>query len=209
VFSELTTIGYNGLIASRTPSKDYRAYMEGEYDFFWLTEENGYERLINLIKDTPSKSVILIDRLEYLFLKEGLEKAIQFVYKIKEITYLRNLVVILSIDNATISERELLILEKETHQIEPLFMAKIPEEFLEILRFVYRQNNLGVKPSYSGIGEELQISRPTVRKRIKQLIATGYLLEHKKGKSKNVEISGKGRILFLNRKNNFGIEQLS
>ena len=209
VFSELTTIGYNGLIASRTPSKDYRVHMEGEYDFFWLTEENGYERLINLIKDTPRKSVILIDRLEYLFLQEGLEKAIQFVYKLKEITYLRNLVVILSIDNATISERELLILEKETHQIKPLFMAKIAEEFLEILRFVYQQNNLGVKPSYSAIGEELQISRPTVRKRLKQLTATGYLLEHKKGKRKLVEISGNGRMLFLNRENNFRVNQLS
>ncbi|UCG01595.1 MAG: PAS domain S-box protein [Candidatus Heimdallarchaeota archaeon] len=197
VFSELTTIGYKGFVASRTPNKDFRAYMEGEYDFFWLTEEKGYNRLINLIKNTPSKSVILIDRLEYLFLKEGLENAIQFVYKLKEITYLRNLVVILSIDSATISERELLILEKETHQIEPRFMAKIAEEYLEILRFVYQQNNLGLKPSYSGIGEGLKISRPTVRKRIKQLILTGYLHEHKKGKSKIVEISGKGRMLFL------------
>ncbi|MFX0122165.1 MAG: PAS domain S-box protein [Candidatus Hodarchaeota archaeon] len=197
VFSELTTIGYKGFIASRTPRKDYKAYIKGEYDFFWLTEENGYNGLINLIKKTPSKSVILIDRLEYLFLKEGLEKAVQFVYKLKEITYLRNLVVILSIDSATVSERELLILEKETHQIKPRFMAKIAEEFLEILRFVYQQNNLGLKPSYSGIGEELKISRPTVRKRIKQLITTGYLHEHKKGKSKIVEISGKGRMLFL------------
>jgi PAS domain S-box-containing protein len=197
VFSDLTNIGYRGLIASRTPSKDYRADMEGEYEFFWLTENNGYNRLITLIEETPSKSVILIDRLEYLFLKEGLKNAMQFVYKLKEIAYLKNLVVILSIDNTTISERELRILEKEAQQIEPRFMAKIAEEFLEILRFVYQQNNLGLKPSYSGIGEVLKISRPTVRKRVKQLIVTGYLHEHKKGKSKIVEISGKGRMLFL------------
>ncbi len=197
VFYDLSVIGYKGLVASRTPRKDYRTYMEGEYKFFWLTEKNGYNELLTLIEETSSKSVILIDRLEYLFLKNGFENAMQFVYKLREIAYLKNLVVILSIDSATISERELHILEKETRQIEPRFMAKIAEEFLEILRFVYQRNNLGLKPSYSGIGKELQISRPTVRKRVKQLIATGYLLEHKKGKSKIVEISGKGRMLFL------------
>ncbi|MHA2203681.1 MAG: DUF835 domain-containing protein, partial [Candidatus Hodarchaeales archaeon] len=194
---DLSVIGYKGLVASRTPGKDYRTYMEGEYEFYWLTENNGYNKLLTLIEETSSKSVILIDRLEYLFLKNGFENAMQFVYKLREIAYLKNLVVILSIDSATISERELHVLEKETRQIEPRFMAKIAEEFLEILRFVYQRNNLGLKPSYSGIGKELQISRPTVRKRVKQLIATGYLLEHKKGKSKIVEISGKGRMLFL------------
>ena len=107
------------------------------------------------------------------------------------------MIVILSIDSTTLTERELRILEKETHQIKTRFMAKIAEEFLEILRLIYQQNNLLYKPSYSDIGEELQISRPTVRKRIKQLLATGYLIEHKKGKSKILEISGKGRRLFL------------
>ncbi|MFX1505656.1 MAG: PAS domain S-box protein [Promethearchaeota archaeon] len=197
VFNDLITVGYRGFVASRTPSKDFRAYMEGKYEFFWLTEKNSYDRLITIVEGSPSKSVILIDRLEYLFLKEGLEKAMQFVYKLKEITYLKNLIVILSIDSVTISERELRVLEKEAYQIEPRFMAKIADEFLEILRFVYQQNNLGAKPSYADIGEEFKISRPTVRKRVKQLIATGYLHEHKKGKSKQVDISGKGRMVFL------------
>ena len=197
VFNDLISIGYVGFIASRTPSKDFRAYIEGNYKFLWLTEKNGYDHLITLVKDFLGKSVLLIDRLEYLFLKEGFEKAMQFVYKLKEITYLNNLIVILSIDSATLSEREVRVLEKEARQIEPQFMAKIADEFLEILRFVYQQNNLGAKPSYADIREELKISRPTVRKRVKQLMATGYLHEHKKGKSKQVDISGKGRMLFL------------
>lgn len=197
VFNDLIDVGYKGLVISKTPERNFKVYMEGEYDFFWITEKNGYKELLTRVEETPSKSVILIDRLEYFFLKEGFENVMQFVYKLREITYLKNLVVILSIDSATISEREQRILEKETRQIEPRFMAKIAEEFLEILRFVYQQNNLGSKPSYSRIGEELQISRPTVRKRVKQLIVTGYLLEHKKGKSKIIEISGKGRMLFL------------
>lgn len=197
VFKDLTAVGYKGSVISRTPEKDYRTHMEGKYNFFWLTEKNGYKKLLAFVEEAPNKSVILVDRLEYLFLKEGTENAIRFVFKLRETTYLKNLIVILSIDSTTLTERELRILEKETYQIKPRFMAKIAEEFLEVLRLIYQQNNLLYKPSYSDIGEELQISRPTVRKRIKQLLATGYLIEHKKGKSKILEISGKGRRLFL------------
>ncbi|MFX0182584.1 MAG: PAS domain S-box protein [Candidatus Hodarchaeota archaeon] len=197
VFKDLTSVGYEGFIISRTPERDYRTQVKEDYDFFWLTEKNGYKKILNFVENVPNKSVILIDRLEYLFLKEGPKNAMRFVYKLRETTYLKNLIAIMSIDNTTLSEREIQILEKETQPIEPRFMAKIPEEFLEVLRFVYQQNNLGVKPSYSDIGEELQISKPTVRKRIKQLIATGYLIEHKKGKMKILEISGKGRSLFI------------
>jgi PAS domain S-box-containing protein len=197
VFYDLINIGYKGTIASRTPSKDFRKFMEGDYNFFWLTERNGYRKLITLIEELPNKSVMLIDRLEYLFLKEGFNNAIQFIFNLKELTYLKNLIIILSIDSVTISERELRVLEKETQEIKPRFMAKIAEELLEILRYVFQQNNLGLKPSYSDIGEGLKISRPTIRKRVKRLKAAGYLLEDKKGKSKVVEISGKGRMLFL------------
>jgi PAS domain S-box-containing protein len=197
VFKDLTSVGYEGFIISRTPERDYRTQVKEKFDFFWLTEKNGYNHILIFIEKVPNKSVILIDRLEYLFLKEGPENAMRFVYKLRETTYLKNLIVIMSIDDTTLSEREIHILEKESLPIEPRFMAKIPEEFLEILRLIYQQNNLGLKPSYSDVGEELQISKPTVRKRIKQLIATGYVIEHKKGKSKILEINGKGRSLFI------------
>ena len=67
---------------------------------------------------------------------------------------------------------------------------------LEILRYAFRMNNLGMKPSYSEVREELQISRPTVSKRIKHLVATGYLNETSMGNRKILELSQKGRLLF-------------
>ncbi|MFX0051529.1 MAG: DUF835 domain-containing protein, partial [Candidatus Hermodarchaeota archaeon] len=198
VFKDLTSVGYEGYIISRTPERDYRDQIEEEFNFFWLTEKNGYEKILIFVENVPDKSVILIDRLEYLFLKEGPENAMHFVYKLRETTYLKNLIVIMSIDNTTLTEREFHILEKETQPIESRsYMARLPEEWLEVLRFVYQQNNLGSKPSYSEIGEDLQISLPTVRKRIKQLVAIRYLIEHKVGKRKTLELSSNGRRLFM------------
>ncbi|MHA1541956.1 MAG: hypothetical protein ACTSQH_03180, partial [Candidatus Hodarchaeales archaeon] len=80
---------------------------------------------------------------------------------------------------------------------EPRRMARVSEEFLEILRYIFQQNNIGNNPSYYEVGEELRVSRPTLRKRIKQLLATGYLVERKIGKTKSLELSSRGVSIFL------------
>ena len=79
----------------------------------------------------------------------------------------------------------------------PTFFTKeFRRKSFNILKFIYRQNTLGVKPSYSAVGKELAISKPTVRKRIGDLIATGYVREDIKGRNKAVELTERGRQLF-------------
>ncbi|MHA1978058.1 MAG: PAS domain S-box protein [Candidatus Hodarchaeales archaeon] len=197
VFEDLTNIGYNGFIVSRTPKKDFNNHIEEKTVFFQLTEKNNFEALLNAMQKTPQKSVFLFDRLEYLFLKEGFRKVVNFIFELNELIYYNNLVVLMSVDSSTLSEKEISILEKETYPLIPRFIAKISEEFLVILKYIFSQNSVGVKPSYSDVGEELEISRPTARKRIKHLVSRGYLIEHQTGKSKFLELSGKGELLFL------------
>jgi DNA-binding Lrp family transcriptional regulator len=56
---------------------------------------------------------------------------------------------------------------------------------------------LGGRPSYSNIAIELNLSRPTARKRIKELIATGHIRESKIGHQKLLELTQKGFNLFI------------
>jgi PAS domain S-box-containing protein len=193
VLKDLVEFGYNGFIISRTLLKDYNENID-EYDveYVHLNETFSSSKVLEYLETIKDKSVVLIDRLEYLFNTEGSEMAILFIYKLRDIAYLRDLVVILSIDDSTFKDRELQILEKETKQIEPRFITNIADELRDILHIIYQQNALGSKPSYSDIGQLLQISRPTVRKRIKRLVTTGYIIEHKLGKRKLLEISTKG-----------------
>ncbi len=197
VLEDLVKVGYTGYIVSRTPKKDYNSHIEAKTTFFHLTEKNNFETLLNVMNDIPQKSVFLFDRLGYLFIKEGYENVTKFIFKLNELTYYNNLVVLLSVDVSTLKDREIRILEKETYSLEPRFIAKFSEEFLDIMKYVFQQNGVGVKPSYSDIGETLEISRPTARKRIKHLVSRGYLVEHQTGKSKFLELSGKGEILFF------------
>ncbi len=196
VLKDLIEFGYNGFIFSRTHLKDYNESIH-EYDieYTYLNETNTSSKVLEYLETIVGKSAVLIDRLEYLLVTEGFEKTILFIYKLRDIAYLRNLVVILSVDDSTFKERELEILEKETKQVEPRFITNVAEELRDILYTIYQQNALGIKPSYSDIGQFLQISRPTVRKRINRLVTTGYIIENKIGKRKILEISIKGREL--------------
>ncbi len=197
VMQDLIKVGYKGTIVSRTPEKVYQVTMNEKFDFIHLSSKNKIVRLLSEMEKAPPKSVYLLDRLEYIFLTEGFERAVKIIYQLSEIAYFSNLVILLSIDDSSLSEREITVLEKETLSIEPRSMARVSEEFLEILRYIFQQNNTGNNPSYSEVGEQLHVSRPTLRKRIKQLLATGYLVERKIGKTKSLELSSKGVAIFL------------
>ncbi|MFX1284462.1 MAG: PAS domain S-box protein [Promethearchaeota archaeon] len=197
VFKDLIEVGYRGYIISRALEKDYHIPTKENYVFHHLNEKMDNEALLKIIEDTPNKSVILIDRIEYLFTNRGFEETMQLVYKLSETAYLKTSIIIISVDKLTLTERQMHILKKETKEIELRSLAALSEENLEILRLIYQQNNLGKKPSYSVIGKELEISRPTARKRIKHLVATGYLIERRKRNSKVLELTEKGKLLFL------------
>jgi PAS domain S-box-containing protein len=195
-------IGYHGLVISRTPELE-RVVGEG-CDFLWVSEKGGEKSLSPKIEEIELKignlqrrNVVLLDRLDYIIFKNGFKKTLSFVQRLRELTYLTGLTVILSVDPSALSMRELNLLEKEALEVEPLHKVKMPEHLLEVLRFIYRQNYVGVKPSYTDVGAELEISKPTVRKRIRLLISAGYVSEVKKGRDKIVELTEGGRRFFL------------
>jgi len=75
-------------------------------------------------------------------------------------------------------------------------MIRLPETLLEILRTVYRYNSVGSKPSLTEIGRELKISKPTIRKDIRLLMQSGYIIELTAGRKKVVELTDKARNIF-------------
>lgn len=203
-FEDIVKVGYYGLVISRTPEKEFRKNVEGNFEFSWLAESGGKKTIppnlkeIELkIKNLPRKNAVLIDRLDYLISREGFEETLSFIQRIGEVAYLARLVVILSIDPLTVGKQELRLLMKETLEIEPRNMGKLPEDLFSILRFIYEQNTRGIKPSYTDIGKELRVSKPTTRKRLRGLILRGYMIESKRGMHKVVELTEKGRNLFF------------
>jgi uncharacterized membrane protein len=131
-----------------------------------------------------------------LVLKNGFKETLFFVQRLRESSYLTGNVIILSVDPATLSAREVRLLEKEGREVEPQVLVRLPEDLLEILRFIYEHNALGSKPNYTDIRRELGMSKPTVGKRIKILVNTGYVSENVRGSSKVLELTQKGMRMF-------------
>jgi len=205
-FKDLLKVGYHGVVISRTPEKFFKkSDIKDVFEFLWLAEINGDNTLLpkisklkNKLEKLPKKSIIFIDRLDYLIFKNGFRKTLSFIHDLREFAYFDGHIIIMSIDPSTLGEQELRSLEKECDEIESMLeKKKLPKEQFKILRFIYEENLIGVKPSYTNLGSELGISKPTVRKRIRLLISAGYVLEIEKGRNKLVELTEMGRNLFL------------
>ncbi|MBU7029717.1 MAG: PAS domain S-box protein [Theionarchaea archaeon] len=203
-FQDLLSVGYSGFVISRTPKWEFKDRFEQEFNYLWIAEK-GDEYSIppklggiqGKIETLTTATAIFIDGLDYLMSKTSFEEILSLVQTLREIAYLKNHVIILSVDPLTLDRRELALLEKETLSVEPLVKTKLPEELVEVLRVVYEQDTKGVSPSYTVVGQKIEASKPTTRKRIRTLISYGYLEESKKGRTKVIILTEKGRTLFL------------
>jgi PAS domain S-box-containing protein len=204
-FKDLLKVGYHGLVVSRTPENDFKKIINNfDFDFIWLAEKSVINSMQPKLKEIelkietlPRKYSVLIDRMDYLIFKNGYKKTLSFVQNLRDLAYLTSNIIIMSIDPTTLRNQELRLLEKESAEIEPrIDKRKIPEELFKILQFIYKENGMGIKPSYINIGQELKISRPTVRKRVRNIISAGYVFENVKGKNKILELTEMGRNLF-------------
>ncbi|MDO9536760.1 MAG: PAS domain S-box protein, partial [Thermoplasmata archaeon] len=199
-FNDLLNLDYFGMVLSRTTKKDLAKSIHGPFEHFWLGEKAGEEpfgEILNTIEKMGGKSAILIERLDYLIFKYGFKDTLTFIYRLRDQIYLKEQVVIISMDISTMKEDELNVMEKETNEIEQRLVPKPNEELFEIAQLIYEKNSSGIKPSYSEIGEELKLSKPTFRKRVRRLINAGYAVEVTKGNKKVLELTQKGRSLFF------------
>ncbi len=62
--------------------------------------------------------------------------------------------------------------------------------------FIYNQNKSGVAPTLTEIAKYSKLSRPTINKKIKELIHNNLIKQYKKGKSIHFELTKVGLDFF-------------
>jgi PAS domain S-box-containing protein len=203
-FRELLRAGYLGIVLSRSPPGSFSFGDTPPFEFRWISSN---ERDGSLPPDLPAierwldglgrNHAVLIDRLDYLISENDFEKALHFVHRLREMAYLHGHIIIISLDPATLAPTELRAFEKEALETKARSEKGLPEDLLEVLRLVFRLNGTGIKPTMREICTELALSRPTARKRLRNLVRAGHLLLGASGRTKVVELSEKGRRVFL------------
>ncbi|MFQ6136189.1 MAG: PAS domain S-box protein [Candidatus Hydrothermarchaeales archaeon] len=205
VFLDLLGCGYDGVIITRTNPKDIKKRFERDVEVVWVGEKKrGRDMVLPKFSELEKMierfigpySVILLDRLDYLIARNGFEETLHFIQGLNELFYIEDSILVLSIDPRTLTHRELSFLENETNKVESKFVSSIPDDLLDILKLVYKQNKLGEYPSYKEIGKNLNITKGTVRKRINALKGKGLVIDRKKGRFKLLELTEEGRAFF-------------
>jgi len=197
--SDLLTVGYHGIVVSRTPEERLRLDLAGSYESLWFASEEGEGVLppdpgsiLSWIEGLPRRTVLLMEDLHYLFFSNEFRDALSFILRLRELSYRKGMVVVLSLDPSTLSAVELRQLEKEAMSVEPVHKTMLSSKVLDILRYVYQRNLVGTSPTYGDIGRKLGISKPTVGKRLGHLISEGYLKLEVRGNRKAVELTDRG-----------------
>lgn len=203
IFEDLLKVGYNGIYFSREIEKQLRNDLNKNCIYYKFSEKGSgnivppnLKKIEQIIEKLPNRCVVFIDRLDYLIQKNGFESTLFFIYKLMDIVFLNNNIILVSVDTTTMNPQEKKLLEKELKQLNNHKEELLPEEHYQLLKFIYQTNITGSKPTISDIITKLKISRPTARKRIVQLMNKDFIVEKTSGRSKLIEITPKGKSIF-------------
>jgi len=199
-FNDLLKLGYFGVVFSREPRLPSLHPGMAELRYHWLSEEGGMrpdcDRIRKELKEIPRKSVIILTGLDHLILKNGFDDTLSMVQGIRDMTYLRDMITIVSIDPRVLEEKEITLLKKECHPLEKMHTTILSQNLHDILAVAFKLESRNIRPSYDNISEEIDISKPTLRKRLGILIAQEYISESQKGKEKHFQLTDKGKNVF-------------
>jgi len=200
-FKELLMVGHSGIMISRRPRKEYQDKIEYMFNHIKISEtdkENhvqpSYKAIHDLLSGIPRGEVVHIDCIEYLASRIGSKRTLNIIQYLKDLASSKNQIVLLSVDQEAISEKDMRLIEKESLDIVPSeSLSKLPPKLLNTLSYIDELNKEGVMPYYSQIGEHFQLSKPTARARIRQLEQLGTVKEIQRGRKKILELTEKGK----------------
>lgn len=203
-FRDLLRAGYRGAVISRTPLQRSPLGTDQPLEYRWIGEAGGTGRLpfrlegiARWLDGLPKGRAVLVDRMDYLISRNGFPAVLRFVQRLREQAYLMGHVVILSIDPAAVGGRDLRLLDKECREVLRRSRPQVPADLLEVLEHVCKQGLLGSRPTLTALGGALGLSKPTARKRVRDLSRQGYVVMSPRGRTKVAELTDKGRRLLL------------
>jgi len=199
IFTDKTSKDFKGLCITRTnPPILKEKYGLENVSIIWLSDVKDKQfhtssDLTELLKIIDSftaknpKSIILIDRIDYLIAKHSFQSVLNFIIRANDKITVTKSIMLCPVDPRLISIKHLPFLEKEFRELEIPAQQAIPEELLRILRFIDNKRALGQPVTFKDIGREFSITAPTTQKKIHDLYKRGLIRIVKQGRNKLLE----------------------
>jgi predicted transcriptional regulator len=168
-----------------------------------LTVSN-FDKLLPVLNDFVSKkqkSIILLDRVEYLIINSSFENVIKNIYRLNDMIKEHNCLLLIRINPALIDKTQMAILKEELNELpeRQIDDVQLEETLFEILEYIQIENKRNAIVSYSRIGKQFTISKVTTQKRIESLLEKGLIFSKKQGRIKTLYITDKGKNLLTQR----------
>ena len=201
LFKNIVELYYNkGLYITR-PNQDLlnNTITSKKIEIMLLKQKNLNE-IVNKIKnfvEKNKKSVILLNRVDYLISNFTFHQFIKNLYIITDIISENNSTFILSGKPSFFDEKQLSLIKSELLPIpgQNLEEIQIKDDYYEILELVNKYNKNNVLVEFKKISDELSINRKTLSKKINYLEKQGLIIVKKFGRSKTPYLTEKAKAI--------------
>lgn len=191
---------YDGLYITRTNSEYINNTLKSKKIKTIILKQKNLDDIIQILKnfvEQNKKSIILLDRVDYLISNFSFNQFIKYLYIITEIISENNSIFILSINASFFDEKQLSLIKSELLPVpsENLEEIQLKADYYEILKLVnkYYKNNMLVE--FKKISDELSINRKTLSKKINYLAKQELIIISKSGRSKIPYLTEKAKAI--------------
>lgn len=204
--------GFAGLGIVREDPRDIRKmYNLQKTSFIWLTNnkekgipcETNIDNLFKLISEfveKSKKSVILLDRLDYVLSENKFEDVIKKIHALKDLVLSNECIIILSGNPELIEESKLSAIEVETIDLYGKHLKKkvaLSNMEMDMLKYINEANINNRLVSYKDVTENFKITKPTTRSKLNDLHNLGLIQIEQKGRFKSLKITSTGRKIIV------------
>jgi predicted transcriptional regulator len=160
-----------------------------------ITDLHSLKTYIKNITNKDKNSVICITRLDYLITLFGFQAVLNSLYEINDIIRKNQAILLLQINNQLLQEKEFELLREEYYSLPSKEIREIylNDSSVELLSYIYEQNQSNLKVYQKNICNQLSISKVTAQKRIDELIDKELVFSKKQGRIKNLHVTEKGK----------------
>ena len=214
VFSDLVDSGFKGLIFARD---SYHFSSDLDFlddcclvffdehkmvsDFDSVQNPEDVMKKVDVFLDNHEKSVILLDRLDYLLALYSFEKVMKLIYQINSVVSHHHALFFVRVNPEILNHSQYKLLEEELSILPDQINVDVPldQKLYDLLMFIYQQNQQNMMVPLKAIGDHFSITKVTTAKRVHELKERGLIVVTKRGRMKTSHITDEGKKLLQKR----------
>lgn len=155
------------------------------------------EASVELFSKKHEKSIIFLDRFDYLLVQFSFTDVMKMIYRLSFIVAEHNAILLLYLNPSYVDDEHVSLLQSEliSLQNQQIDNIQIDPDYYKILSIIDKYNKNNMLVNINSLSRELSLNQKTVSKKMKDLENKQLIVIRKKGRIKTSHITEKGQIL--------------